>query len=39
VYEWRQYYGEEELKQLGDIYKELLLNPDEDSENPELLID
>jgi len=29
----------EELKQLGDIYKELLLNPDEDSENPELLID
>jgi len=29
----------EELKQLGGIYKELLLNPDEDSENPELLID
>ena len=29
----------EELEQLGDVYKELLLNPDEDSENPELLID
>jgi len=29
----------EELEQLGDIYKELLLDPNEDSENPELLID
>jgi len=28
-----------ELEQLGDIYNELLLNSDEDSENPELLID
>jgi len=29
----------EELNQLGGIYKVLLLNPDEDNENPELLID
>ena len=29
----------EELKQMGGIYKELLLNIDEDSENPELLVD
>jgi len=29
----------EELKQLGGIYKELLLDLDEDNENPELLKD
>jgi len=29
----------EELRQFGGIYKDLLLDPDEDSESPELLID